>query len=257
MLNVKLLAHTPEPEKLVASAAKLCYSSSSIEDLQQKQTEKSVQIFVKMLSEVGHESPLEHISFTFGIEGVSRALMAQLTRHRIVSYSVQSQRYVKNKEFTYVVPPEIENIPEAKREFLTAMEQAQAHYDKITDVLVQKHKEGLIKLGTDEETAGKAAEKRAIEDARYILPNACETKIICTFNARSLMHLFELRCCNRAQWEIRELATQMLKLVLKVAPNVFSHSGPSCFNGPCKEGKMCCGKFKEMREFFKNLNSFE
>ena len=254
MLKTRLLAHTPEPEKLVASAAKLCYSSSSIEELQQKQTEKSVQVFVTMLTEIGHESPLEHISFTFGIEGVSRPLMAQLTRHRIASYSVQSQRYVKNQEFTYILPPEIENIPEAKRRFLAAMEQSQAHYDKITGILIEKHKKGLMNLGTDEETAGKAAEKMAIEDARYVLPNACETKIICTFNARSLMNLFELRCCNRAQWEIRKLAIEMLKLVLTAAPNIFANAGPSCFKGPCKEGKMCCGKFKEVREFFENIN---
>lgn len=252
-MKVTLLAHTPQPEKLIACAAKLCYSPSNIEDTQKKLTDENIQSFVKMLAQMGHESPLEHISFTFGIEGVSRALLAQITRHRIASYSVQSQRYVKNFDFEYITPPEIENIPEAKNEFLLAMNEAQGHYDKIAGILKKKHTDDLIKSETDPQNAEKTAEKIAIEDARYVLPNACATKIICTFNARSLINFFEHRCCNRAQWEIRELATEMLKIVREKAPNVFACSGPACFNKACPEGKMSCGKTKEVRTFFKNL----
>ncbi len=252
-MTVKLISYTPDPEKLIACAAKLCYSPSSIENTQKKLTDEAVQSFVKMLAEMGHESPLEHISFTFGIEGVSRALLAQLTRHRIASYSVQSQRYVKNFDFEYIIPPEIENIPEAKEEFLSAMDETQNHYDKITEILKNKHINDLIQSGIDKQTAEKIAEKVSIEDARYVLPNACATKIICTFNARSLLNFFKHRCCNRAQWEIRNLATEMLRLVREKAPNVFACAGPACFNKSCPEGKMSCGKIKEVKTFFKNL----
>lgn len=252
-MKVSLIDHTPDPEKLIACAAKLCYSPSSIAQTQEKLSDESTKSFVKMLASMGHESPLEHISFTFGIEGVSRALLAQITRHRIASYSVQSQRYVKNFDFEYVTPPEIEDISEAKEEFLLAMKESQNHYDKITAILKKKHTDNLVEAGADRRIAEKTAEKLAIEDARYVLPNACATKIICTFNARSLLNFFEHRCCNRAQWEIRELATEMLRLVREKAPNVFACAGPACFNKPCPEGKMSCGKIKQVRIFFENL----
>lgn len=245
-MNVFLMEHTPNPENLVASAAKLCYSPSSIDELKQKTENSDSGKFVKMLSSLGHESPLEHVSFTFGIEGVSRALLAQLTRHRIASYSVQSQRYVTNFGFEYILPEAIENCPEAKKEFLTAMEESQKHYDKISQILINKY--------SLEGKSAQSSEKCAIEDARYVLPNACTTKIICTFNARSLLNFFKLRCCNRAQREIRELATAMLKKVKPIAPNIFSEAGPECCSGACSEGKMSCGKSREMREFFKNLS---
>ncbi len=252
-MKVTLLAHTPDPEKLIACSAKLCYSPSSIAETNKKLTDENIKSFIKMLAAMGHESPLEHISFTFGIEGVSRALLAQITRHRIASYSVQSQRYVQNFNFEYVIPTEIESIPEAKEEFLTALNESQNHYNKITTILKKKHVNSLVESGADKQIAEKTAEKMAIEDARYVLPNACATKIICTFNARSLINFFEHRCCNRAQWEIRDLATEMLKLVRQKAPNVFACAGPACFNKPCPEGKMSCGKTKEMRKFFENL----
>ena len=253
LLKVELLSYTPNPEKLVASAARLCYSSCSIKETRDKLTDEKVSSFVNMLAEMGHESPLEHINFTFGIEGVSRALLAQLTRHRIASYSVQSQRYVKENQFEFVLPPEIEQSEDAKEEFLSAMKKSQESYDKITQILLDKYKREYIASGMDEKQASRLSEKKAIEDARFVLPNACETKIICTFNARSLLNLFSQRCCNRAQWEIRALSKEMLKLVCNVAPSVFKKAGPSCVKGPCKEGKMSCMKISEVRQEFQKL----
>lgn len=250
MATVTLLACTPEPEKLVAAAAKLCYSPSSIETIREGLTEEKTSSFVQMLAEIGHESPIEHASFTFGIEGVSRSFLAQITRHRIASYSVQSQRYVAEDSFAYVVPPEIEAIPEAKEEFLAAMREDQAHYERLTALLKGKHREELLREGKTEKEADRAAEKRAIEDARFVLPNACETKMVCTFNARSLLNFFSHRCCNRAQWEIRDVACQMLALVRKAAPHIFEKAGPPCLRGACPEGKMTCGKAAEVRRKF-------
>ena len=253
MAKVRLIAYTHQAERIIASSAKLCYSSSTIEETDKNLSDEKVESFVKMLASIGHESPLEHASFTFGIEGVSRAFLAQLTRHRIASYSVQSQRYVKENMFEYVIPPEIENISEAKEEYIKAMEEDQVHYDNLCKLLIDKHKKEFVDLGMDEKTANKMAEKKAIEDARFVLPNACETKVMCTFNARSLLNLFAHRCCNRAQWEIRDVAIQMLRLVKSVAPNIFAKAGPSCVRGACKEGKMSCGKALEVRKFFQDL----
>ncbi len=246
--TVTLLAYTPNPEQTVAMAAKLCYSPSSISNIKDGLTQDKAASFVDMLNEIGHASPTEHASFTFGIEGVSRSLLAQITRHRIASYSVQSQRYVAEKQFEYVIPPEIENSPEAKEIFLKAMENDQKEYDKLTEILAQKAYQDMISRGVDEKTAKRNAEKKAIEDARFVLPNACCTKIVCTFNARSLDNFFAHRCCNRAQWEIQSVAEQMLKLCLEVAPNLFKRCGPPCLNGSCPEGKMTCGRQKEVRE---------
>ncbi len=250
MANVTLIAHTPEPEKVVAAAAKLCYSKAGIGQITEGLTERKAADFVDMLSEIGHESPIEHAVFTFGIEGVSRSLLAQITRHRIASYSVKSQRYVAELHFEYVVPPAIEAIPEAKEEFLRAMEEDQRHYDRLRALLVEKHVKELTAQGRDEESARSAARKMANEDARFVLPNACETKLICTLNARELLHFFSLRCCNRAQWEIRAVAEQMLRLVKGVAPHLFRFAGPPCLRGACTEGKMSCGRAKEVRAHF-------
>lgn len=255
-MNVKLLAYTPEPEKAVACAAKLCYASSDIDTLYEGLTEEKVNSFLDHLNNIGHQSPIEHAEFTFGIEGVSRSLLAQITRHRLASFSVQSQRYVResgtpNKEgFEFVVPPEIAKLPAAKEEFLRAMEEDARHYEALADLLKEQHKKEFLAAGDDEAAATRKAEKKAIEDARFVLPNACATKMICTMNARSLMNFFSLRCCNRAQWEIRELATQMLKLVKEVAPHLFQSAGPGCVRGACPEGSMSCGRAQEMREKF-------
>ncbi len=250
---VKLLAFTPEPEKTVAMAAKLCYSQTGIEDIADKLDQKGTERFLNMLVSLGHESPIEHVSFTFGIENVSRSLLAQLTRHRIASFSVQSQRYVRYGSFSYVTPPAIEKTPEARREFQLAMEEDQKHYEKLTGILKEKHEKELMKSGQDEKTAKRNAEKMAIEDARFVLPNACETKIVLTMNARSLYNFFRHRCCSRAQWEIRDLADQMLIQVKKAAPVLFASSGPACVAGPCPEGKMSCGKVNLMREKYASL----
>lgn len=253
MANVYLLTYTPNPEHSIAAAAKLCYSSSSISDLRNNLTDEKAAQFVEMLSEIGHESPIEHASFTFGIEGVSRALLAQITRHRMASFSVKSQRYVREGAFEYVTPPEIKNIPEAKKIYDEIMAEDQKRYDALAEILKQQHIKTFLAEGKDEKTANRLAEKKAIEDARFVLPNACETQMVLTMNARSLMNFFRHRCCNRAQWEIKDVADQMLVLVLKVAPNLFKNAGPACVSGPCPEGKMTCGHYKEINEFYKGL----
>ena len=249
-MNVELLQYNPDCEKIIAAAAKLCYSSSEIKGILDGLDEEKTKKFIQRLMSMGHESPIEHISFTFGIEGVSRSLLAQFTRHRIASYSVKSQRYVKEGEFEFITPPEIENSPEAKKLFLEAMQDDVEKYNKLSDILYKKHYDDFIKQGIDEKKAGNMAEKKAIEDARYVLPNACETKMIVTFNARSLINFFNHRCCERAQWEIRDMACKMLELVKGVAPKIFKYAGPSCLSGTCPEGKMTCGKMLEKRKMF-------
>lgn len=250
MMNVELLQYNPDCEKIVAAAAKLCYSSSEIDGILNGLDKEKTVAFVERLMSMGHESPLEHISFTFGIEGVSRSLLAQFTRHRIASYSVKSQRYVNEGNFEFITPPEIENEPGAKKLFLEAMEDDLKKYNEISEILFKKHYDNMIKEGVSEKKAKNAAEKKAIEDARYILPNACETKMIATFNARSLLNFFNHRCCERAQWEIRAMADEMLKLVKISAPTIFKFAGPSCVGGPCPEGAMSCGKALEKRKLY-------
>lgn len=261
-LKVKLIEYTPNPEKVVAAAAKLCYSSAGVDDIMENLNEENVNKFVNMLMSYGHHSPIEHVSFTFAIEGVSRSLTHQLVRHRLASYSQQSQRYVKLNQFEFVIPPEIERNQEAKNIFTDCMKKDQDTYDKLVDILKKTALDNLIqqfvnakKLNSKEEIEEKDikklksdAEKKAIEDARYVFPNACETKIITTMNARELMHFFNERCCNRAQWEIRAMASAMLMEVKKVAPVLFKYSGPSCVKGACPEGTMTCGKAEEMRK---------
>lgn len=247
-MKVRLIAHTPQPEKVVAAAAKLCYAHAGVDDLLDGLDEAKSREFVNRLAALGHESPTEHASFTFAIEGVSRSLLAQITRHRIASYSVQSQRYVRLDDFAYVTPPEIEGDEQASAAFHEAMRAEAENYENIAALLKDGHVRRLMQQGKDEKTATKLAEKMAIEDARFVLPNACETKMIVTMNARSLNGFFRQRCCNRAQWEIRELAQQMLRLVLPVAPSLFAHSGPPCVkNGVCSEGAMTCGKAQQVR----------
>lgn len=250
-MNVELLAYTPDPEKTVATAAKLCYSNSDILSLRDGLTDEKTESFIDMLVSIGHESVMEHVSFTFGIEGISRACSHQLVRHRIASYSQKSQRYVNENGFEFITPPEIEAIPEAKAEFDRIISEITDGYEKIADLLTANHAEKLMAEGADEKTALSKARKMANEDARFLLPNACETKIVVTMNVRSLFNFFHHRCCNRAQWEIRAVADEMLKLCLGVAPHIFSHAGPSCIaEGKCPEGKMSCGKMKEVREKF-------
>lgn len=252
-MRVELLAYTPQAQVIVAAAAKLCYSPADIDSILEKQTPEVTEKFLDMLVSMGHESPIEHAYYTFAIEGVSRSLLAQITRHRIASFSVQSQRYVRENEFEFVVPPAIAAQPEALEEFKTAMRNAQASYDKIAAILKQSGTAELTASGMDAQAAAKKAEKTAIEDARFVLPNACDTKMIVTMNARSLHNFFNHRCCMRAQWEIRELATQMLRLVKKATPQLFRNAGPFCVKGPCNQGNMSCGNADKVREKFREL----
>lgn len=225
-LKVKLIAHTPEPDKVVSMAAKLCYSQVGVEEIAQKLTDAEVDKFLGMLISLGHESPVEHTSFTFAVEGVSRACSHQIVRHRMASYSQQSQRYVKLEQFEYIIPPALKNNEKAEQIFIESMNSAQKAYNDLVEQLTQSGR----------------TEKEAIEDARYVFPNACETKLVITMNARSLFNFFEHRCCERAQWEIRELAYQMLYECKKVAPILFKNCGPSCYKKSCKEGRMSCKK---------------
>ena len=252
-LKVTLIACTPEPEKTCALAARTCYSALDTEALRQRVEEKEQRDFLRGVVASGHLSVLEHASFTFCAEGVSRSLLAQITRHRIASFSVQSQRYVDKSGFDYILPPEIAAIPEAKEEFERAMEEDAQHYCRLREILAKKHFDEMTAAGTDEKEAKKAAEKKANEDARFVLPNACDTRIIMTMNVRSLHNFFALRCCNRAQWEIRALATEMLRLCRAQSPLLFGGAGPGCLGGPCPEGGYCCGKTAEVREKFRSL----
>ena len=244
-MKVKLLAYTPNPDKVVASAAKLCYSPVGVDEISKNLTDEEVAKFVDKLVSMGHESPIEHVTFTFGIEGISRSCSHQIVRHRIASFSQQSQRYVKLDHFEYIIPPEIERIPKAKEVFLKSMEKDQEAYDELVRLLKEekwKLYEGQKMTQKEYIKIQNKIEKESIEDARYVFPNACETKMVVTMNARRLYNLFNKRCCNRAQWEIRNVANEMLKIVKKVAPILFSNAGAPCSTtGTCPEGNMSCG----------------
>ena len=220
-MKVTLLTHTPEPEKVIACAAKLCYSSKvDIDSLMDSLTPESTEKFVRKLVSLGHQSPLEHVSFTFALEGVSRSFLAQITRHRVASFSVRSQRYCNEGEFEAVAPIKIKNNKEANEKFETIMNNLHEEYNNLQTEF------GLPN-----------------EDARAILPNACATRMIVTMNVRELWHFFNERCCNRAQHEIRMVANEMLKKCREVAPILFETSGAKCDSlGYCPEGAMCCGK---------------
>lgn len=222
-MKVRLLDYTPEPEVVVATAARLCYSASGAEELAENMSDDQVRQMVLKMVKLGHASTIEHVSFTFGIEGVSRVLTHQLVRHRIASYDQQSQRYVAAHGFQYITPPTVEANPAARERFDKLQEEIRAAYDDLTEMGIPK------------------------EDARYVLSNATETKILVTMNARSLLHFFNLRCCNRAQWEIREMAYRMLAEVKRVAPTLFRNAGASCVNtGRCPEGDLSCGRLAGM-----------
>lgn len=228
-MQVRLLNHTPEPEQIVAQAGKLCYSAAGLTAIAEKLTPEKAGDFVRRLVGLGHVSALEHASFTFGVEGVSRALTHQLVRHRLASYSQQSQRYVALEHFEHVTPPSLTARPELA-------ERVERLYAEISRTYGE-----LLAAGVP------------AEDARYLLPNACETKIVVSMNGRELLHFFRLRCCNRAQWEIHDLADRMLALVAPLASALFHQAGPGCVSGPCGEGSMTCGKSVEVREKYRHL----
>ena len=244
-LNVKLIRHTLAPEEVVALGARLCYSKARIDNLTERVEKQDQTDFCCRILQMGHESVMEHASFTFGVEGVSRVLLAQLTRHRMASFSVQSQRYVRLENFEHVTPPEIAKDPEAAAAYAEMMESQAKSYQKLASILKENHKKELMAAGDDEKTALRKAEKMAIEDARFVLPNACETHLIVTMNARQLKTFLGLRLCNRAQWEIRELAGKMLEVVLPYLPNIFSERMAKCDQvGYCTERKSCGRKPK-------------
>lgn len=225
-MKVTMIAHTPNPELIVSLSGKICYSKYTISEcVKNGMDTNEIKKFIDKLISLGHESPLEHVSFTFGIEGISRACSHQLVRHRIASYSQKSQRYVSENDFDFVLPESILNNEEAK-----------SSYDYCMNIIDQTYNE-LVKIGIEK------------EDARMVLPNACETQIIVTMNARSLLNFFKHRCCNRAQWEIREVADEMLRQCKKVAPNLFSNAGPSCLYSKCSEGNMSCGNPRKVDDF--------
>ena len=234
-LNVTLIAHTPEPEKVIAMASRTCYSALDLEGLDKKTDTTDNAAYIRRVLASGHTSIAEHASFTFGLEGVSRTLLAQITRHRVASFSVQSQRYVSvagAEVFDYVLPPRIRALgPEAVEKFAQQMKTMQRWYDEWSEA-----------LGED-----------SAEDARFVLPGAAATRIVMTMNARELLHFFSLRMCNRAQWEVREAAWRMYELVYPLAPSVFENAGPGCARGACPEGKRTCGKAAEVREKIQGL----
>jgi thymidylate synthase (FAD) len=234
-LKVMLANYSPDPEKTISAAARLCYSPADGEEILSRVGDNDQRDFLERLTAVGHLSPVEHATFTFVVEGISRACSHQLVRHRLASYSQQSQRYVSEEEFDYLIPPSIKEDAKLRVLFEHTMEKIQKSYTYLTDKLVQR--------GYSTESAR--------EDARFVLPNATETKIMVTMNARELLHFFRQRLCNRAQWEIRAMALAMLKLVRPVAPTIFRNAGPPCVKGKCPEGTRTCGKAEEVRAYFR------
>ena len=236
-LHVTLIAHTPEAEKVIAMASRTCYSALDLDGLRDKAETADNAAYIRRVLASGHTSVVEHASFTFGIEGVSRTLLAQITRHRLASFSVQSQRYVSvagQEVFDYVCPPRIRGLgPAAQEKYLAQMKTMQRWYDEWTEA-----------LGED-----------AAEDARFVLPNAAATRMLVTMNARELLHFLSLRCCNRAQWEIRSVAWQMLALAYEAAPALFGKAGPGCLRGACPEGRKCCGHSDEVRARFEEIKN--
>ena len=228
-MRVQLLTHTPDPEQVVAAAARLCYSEASIAQLLEHAPEQAPRLLRKVL-DMGHLSVLEHASFTFGLEGISRACSHQLVRHRLASYSQQSQRYVSHQApFEAVVPASIAAHPVLAARFDEHLAATHSLY------------RALLAAGIP------------AEDARFVLPNAATTKLVLTMNARELHHFFALRCCRRAQWEIRDMAREMLRLARKAAPLLFADAGPGCVRGACPEGTMTCGEAAAVRQEYKRL----
>lgn len=220
MAKVKLIRMTENPEFAVAEAAWSCYHEN-LDEIHEK-SYNEIYKFNVMLAKSGHTSTFEHASFTFRITEVSRALTHQLVRHRMASYSQTSQRYVKfeNKtKDTGFYWPEAVKQNDAASEI----------YEKILIDIINAY-DALIDAGIKP------------EDARYLLPNATLTEIVVTMNARALNNFFNERLCNRAQTEIRTLASQMYRLVNKEAPSLFLHSGPACVTGKCNQGRLTCGR---------------
>ena len=228
-LQVKLLEMSDDPLSLLYVAYRQCYSAQWAGDMWgEDEGEKRQDAFIREMMRSGHDSPLEHVKFTFAVAGVSRALTHQLVRYRVASYSQQSQRYVDMREFGYVIPPSIAGDEPLRTEFEHCMEEIQKCYQVLLDRFAEKGVTG----------------ERAHEDARFVLPQAGESKIVVTMNCRELLHFFSQRCCQRAQWEIRALADRMLEICREKLQPVFENGGAKCKRlGYCPEGKFSCGKF--------------
>lgn len=216
-MKVKLINHPKDPDRICAAAALSCYSENPSSEIFEKLTDDKARKAIAKITGMGHLSVIEHAGFTFSIEGVSRALTHQLVRHRIASYSQQSQRYVPMDRAEYIIPPSIASDEKARKRYEELMEDIWKTYAELSKTVPK-------------------------EDARYVLPNACHTNITVTMNARELWHLFSLRCCRRSQWEIRKMAWLMLLEVKKISPILFEDAGPACIRGPCPEGEYSCGK---------------
>ncbi|MBN1786660.1 MAG: FAD-dependent thymidylate synthase [Candidatus Methanofastidiosa archaeon] len=220
-MKVALLSHTPDPERVCAAAALTSYWYKGASETYDALTEEEIGNILDKVMGYGHVSVIEHAKFTFSIEDVSRACTHQLVRHRVASYTQQSQRYVKVEELEPVIPPTVKSDPDALRLYNDAVENIKAVYSKLVDLGIPN------------------------EDARFILPNATRTNIVVTMNARELRHFFKFRCCERAQWEIREVANRMLDICKSVAPKIFKRAGPTCVcEGRCPEGDLSCGRIK-------------
>lgn len=280
-MKVKILSSTSDFERNIARGAKLCYSPSTMEELDENLTVEAAQKFLKMIMSLGHGSVLEHSSITFGIEGISRATSHQLVRHRVASYSQKSQRYVGEGSFEYVVPAPIRENPVAFNLFNDAMAADNAAYNDIADsllcnFLIKDHlavlrdnlnsadlehalvhgfmyDTDLVKVKQLIPSEYSALSKKAYENARYVLPNACETKLQVTMNVRSLLNFFEERLCERAQDEIRDMAYMMWRACMQLSPVIFKRAVPTCVYGKCKESHMSCGKQAEYKERFTTI----
>ncbi|MCL5277234.1 MAG: FAD-dependent thymidylate synthase [Deltaproteobacteria bacterium] len=229
-MDVLLLNHTRDADRTVAVAARLCYSKHTVKDLRQELTQEKIEQLIAGIVRSGHHSVLEHASFTYGIEGISRVTTHQLVRHRLASYSQQSQRYTRlDRQSGFIVPESIAKDPGMDAKFAELSKSALGLYLEMLE-------NGI-----------------PAEDARYILPGAVNTRIIVTMNARELLHFFRLRTCLRAQWEIRAMAVEMLRLARPAAPVIFRKAGPACISGPCPEGDFYCGKLREVRAFYRGL----
>ncbi|MBQ7264330.1 MAG: FAD-dependent thymidylate synthase [Synergistaceae bacterium] len=223
-IETRLLTYTPEPDAVVAAAARLCYRDVSAAELLDGEAREASEGLIDHLWRSGHLSPFEHASFTFGVDGLSRVASHQLVRHRLASFSQQSQRYVRMDRPTVVVPPSVEAIPGAAALFSAQAEASWRAYGELIDMGIPQ------------------------EDARYVLPHGWETRLVLTMNARELHHFFRLRLCRRAQWEIRELARQMSIACRRAAPSLFRMAGPSCVFGPCAEARPCGRPYRDLEE---------
>lgn len=229
-LHVELLSYTPDPANLIGLAGRMCYSDAGIEGIKEKINREEQNGFIEKIIKLGSKSILDHINFTFAVEGISKRLSRQLATYKLTSLSQKPEKYIKaDNGFKYIIPESLANKPEKLTLFTELMQD-------ISDLFVK-----LVKKGVSE------------EDACYILPDACETKLILTMSAGELIPFFEVNCCNNAPWEIKSLADLMIQECIKTVPAIFKFTGPGCLFGPCPEGDETCGDEEEMRRKYHEL----